>query len=163
MFFCCCGLLICLLVLTQKEKLEVPHREVMLCARSSGDGLKWQMKAVFNLHYLLSLLRRPRLHMKSFPKLFQILSPCKLKIQLYTWKEMSAGTHLLFSLSSTKVDETVSVILFLPLKETINQIIPNMIKKQCKWMENNRYSKEQPWLFFKGEIVKKWETDGWKW
>lgn len=45
---------------------------------------------------------------------------------------MSAGTRLLFLLSSTKVDETVSVILFLPLKETINQIIPNMNKKQCK-------------------------------
>lgn len=45
---------------------------------------------------------------------------------------MSTGTHLLFSLSFTKVNETVSVILFLPLKETINQIIPNMNKKQCK-------------------------------
>lgn len=45
---------------------------------------------------------------------------------------MSAGTRLLFLLSFTKVDETVSVILFLTLKETINQIIPNMNKKPCK-------------------------------
>lgn len=30
----------CLFVLTQKEKLEVPHRKVMLCATSSGDRLK---------------------------------------------------------------------------------------------------------------------------
>lgn len=126
--FCCCGWL-CFFVWTQKEKLEAPHRKVMLCATSSGDGLKRQIKAILNLHYLLSLLRRPRLHMKSFPKLFQILSPCKLKIQLHTWKEMSAGTHLLFLLSFTKVDETVSVILFLTPKETINQIIPNMNKK----------------------------------
>lgn len=117
------------LVWFNTEKLEVPHRKVMLCATSSGDRLKRQIKAAFNLHYLLSLLRRPRLHMKSFPKLFQILSPCKFKIQLHTWKEMSAGTCLLFSLSSTNVDETVSVILFLPLKETINQIIPNMNTK----------------------------------
>lgn len=38
-------------VLTQKERLEVPHRKVMLCATPSGEGLKKHITAVFNLIY----------------------------------------------------------------------------------------------------------------
>lgn len=65
---------VCIFFTTQKEKLQVPHRKVMFCAISLGDGLNRQIKAVFNLHYLLSLLRRPHLHMKSFPNIFQKLN-----------------------------------------------------------------------------------------
>lgn len=119
----------------QKEKLEVPHRKVMFCAVSFGDGLNRQinLNAVFNLHYLLSLLRRSHLHMKSFPNIFQKLNSCKLKIQPYTWKTRCLHKHIFCFcfFSSTQVDEKASVILFLTLKETINQIIPNMSRKQC--------------------------------
>lgn len=107
-------------VTTQKEKLEVPHRKVIFCATYFGDGLNRQMNlnAVFNLHYLLSLLRRPHLHMKSFPNIFQKLNSCKLKIQPYTWKTRCLHKHVFCFcfFSSTLVDEIASVILFLTLK-----------------------------------------------
>lgn len=121
----------------EKEKLELPHRKVTFCVTSFGDGLNRQinLNAVFNLNYLLSPLRRPHLHMKSFPNIFQKLNSCKLKIQPYTWqKDMSAQhkhTFCFCLFSSAKADEIASVILVLTLKETINQIIPNMNRKQC--------------------------------
>lgn len=98
----------------QKENLEVPHRKVMVCVISFGDGLNRQINAAFNLHYLLSLLRRPHLHMKSFPNTFQKLNICKLKIHPYTWKRRCLHKNILcFCIfSTTKVDEIASVILF---------------------------------------------------
>lgn len=140
---------------------QLPHRKVTFCVTSLGDGLNRQinLNAVFNLNYFLSLLRRPHLHMKSFPNIFQKLNSCKLKIQPYTWqKDMSAQhkhTFCFCFFSSAKADEIASVILVLTLKETINQIIPNMNRKQHNWIEMNRYAKEQPWLFFKEEMAKK--------
>lgn len=153
--FCCC----CFVSLWYRKMFKVPHRKIMFYATSFGAQLNWQINlhAVFNLHYLLLLLRRPHLHMNSFPNVFQKLKSCKLKIHPYTWKRRCLRKYIFcFCIfSSTLVDEKASVTLFLTLKEIINQIIPNMNRKQCNWMGKNRYSKEQPWLFFKEKIAKK--------